>query len=137
MGYKQTIREVDVLSSVPIDVGNILLQDSVFVIAETVVTGDRLKGKSEGNKTIYFMNKKIQGASGSAPDVLRHVPGIQVDLKQNISLEGSQNILLLVNGKERDNSFISQLNPARIDRVEVLNAPSSKYDADVSGISRE
>lgn len=114
--------------------GNIFLQDTTFIIPEAVVVGERIRGKSEGDKTIYYMNKKILEASGNAPDVLRHIPGIQVDLKQNISVEGSQNILLLVDGKERDKSFISQLNPSQINRIEILNTPPSNYDGNVSGV---
>lgn len=97
--------------------------DSTTFLKETVVFAERLKGKKENGKTVFFINNTILSASGSSPDVLRHIPGIQVDLKQNISLEGSTNILLFVNGKERDKSFISQLNPSQIDKVEVLNTP--------------
>ncbi|MBE0654599.1 MAG: TonB-dependent receptor, partial [Bacteroidales bacterium] len=64
----------------------------------------------------------------------RHIPGVQVDLKQNISLEGSQNILLFVNGKERNKSYISQMNPALIDRIEIMNTPPSNYDGNASGV---
>jgi outer membrane receptor protein involved in Fe transport len=134
VGYKQAIKNIDITTSDTIDAGTILLPDSTFYIPEAVIVGERTKGKSEGDKTIYFMNKKTLEASGNAPDLLRHIPGVQVDLKQNISLEGSQNILLFVDGKERDKSYISQLNPSRVDRVEVLNTPPSNYDGNVSGV---
>jgi len=134
VGYKQAIKNIDITTSDTIDSGTIFLMDSTLFIAEAVIIGERTKGKSEGDKTIYFMNKKILEASGNAPDMLRHIPGVQVDLKQNISLEGSQNILLFVDGKERDKSFISQINPSRIDRVEVLNTPPSNYDGNVLGV---
>jgi len=116
------------------DAGTILLQDSTTLLKESVVTAERLKGKSENGKTIFFMNNTILSASGSAPDVLRHIPGIQVDMKHNITLEGSSKILLFVNGKERDKSFISQLNPSQIDKVEILNVPPSNYDGSVTGV---
>ncbi|MCB2208970.1 MAG: TonB-dependent receptor [Bacteroidetes bacterium] len=134
VGYKWATRSMDIITSDTINAGTIYLHDSVLFIAEAEIVGKRTKGKSEGDKTIYFMNKKILEASGNAPDMLRHIPGVQVDLKQNISLEGSQNILLFVDGKERDKSYISQLNPSRVDRIEVLNTPPSNYDGNVSGV---
>lgn len=134
VGYKQATKDIDITTSDTIDAGTIFLKDSTFFMAEAVVVGERTKGKSEGSKTIYFMNKKIIDASGNAPDMLRHIPGVTVDLKQNISLEGSWNILIFVDGKERDKSFVSQLNPSQIDRVEILNTPPSNYDGSVSGI---
>lgn len=110
------------------------LQDTTLFLKEASVFAERLKGKIENDRTIYFVTDKIVAASGSAQDVLRYIPGIQVDLKKNISLEGSSNVLLFVNGMERDKSYISQLNPSNIDRVEVLNTPSSNYDGNVSGV---
>jgi hypothetical protein len=134
VGYKQATKNIDITTSDTIDAGSIFLQDSTFLMAEAVVFGERTKGKSEGSKTIYFMNEKIIEASGNASGMLRHIPGVTVDLKQNISLDGSWNILIFVDGKERDKGYISQLNPSQIDRVEILNTPPSNYDGNVSGI---
>jgi outer membrane cobalamin receptor len=53
---------------------------------------------------------------------------------KNISFEGSQHIAILVDGKERDRNFLSQLNASQIDKVEVINSPGSKYDADITGV---
>ena len=66
-------------------------------------------------------------------DLLKLVPGIQVDLMQNISIEGSHDILIFVDGKERDKSYISQLGPDQIDQIEVISAPPSNYDGNVTG----
>jgi hypothetical protein len=134
VGYTPSSAIIDVTPGVNTDAGIISLQDSVILTQEAVVVGERTRGKSEENKTVFYINKSIVGASGSVPDVLRHIPGIQVDLRQNISLEGSQNILIYVDGKERDKSFLSQLNPGVIDRIEVLNTPPSGYDGNVSGV---
>jgi hypothetical protein len=134
VGYKMSTKNITISGSGIYDAGIIYLQDSTLLLEEAVVFGDRLRGKTENDRTIYFMNEKIISASGNTPDVLRHIPGIQVDLKQNISLEGSQDILLFVNGKERDKSYISQLNLSLIDRVEIMNTPPSNYDGNVSGV---
>lgn len=120
------------ITSIKETTGN--LQDTTVFLKEASVFAERLKGKTENDKTIYYVTNKIISASGSAQDVLRYIPGIQVDLKKNISLEGSSNILLFVNGMERDKSYISQLNPSNIDRVEVMNTPSSNYDGNISGV---
>ena len=67
-------------------------------------------------------------------DMLSYIPGVQVDIMKNISLEGSQHIIIMVDGKERDRNFLSQLNSSQIDKVEVINTPGSRYDADVTGV---
>lgn len=132
IGYKMQNLEI----SVPTikNVGTVALQDSSYSIIEAVVVADRIKAKSETDKTIYYVNQKMLSATGNAPDLLRHIPGVQVDLKQNISVEGQSNIMLFVDGKERDKSYISQLVPSRIDKVEVLTTPPANYDGNASGV---
>lgn len=134
VGFKKAIKTIEIVGSKEIDAGTFILQDSSLLISETVIVGDRVKGKSETDKTIYYINSRILSATGNSPDLLRHIPGVQVDLKQNISIDGNPNILLFVDGKERDKSYVSQLNPSQIDRIEVFNTPPSNYDGDASGV---
>ncbi|TAJ08134.1 hypothetical protein DMA11_21575 [Marinilabiliaceae bacterium JC017] len=134
IGYEKVIKPIEVTNTIPLKADTILLQEKFITLDETVVAADRMKAKTDVDKTTFFMNKKIYDASNTGIDILKHIPGIQVDIRQNISLEGSQAIIILVDGKERDRNFISQLNPRQIDKVEVMSAPDSKYDADVSGI---
>lgn len=134
VGFKKAIKAFEISSSNVIDAGTFYLQDSSLLIAETVIVTDRVKGKSETGKTIYYVSNKLLSATGNSPDLLRHIPGVQVDLKQNISVDGNPNILLFVDGKERNKSYISQLNPSQIDRIEVVNTPPSNYDGNASGV---
>jgi outer membrane receptor protein involved in Fe transport len=114
--------------------GIILLQQKSISLAEVVVAADRMKARAETDKTTYFINKKMYDASNNGIDMLSYIPGVQVDIMKNISFEGSQRIVILVDGKERDRNFLSQLNANKIDKVEVSNAPGAKYDADVTGV---
>jgi len=133
IGYKPLSRNIDIINQGSIDAGTILLEDTSIVIQETVIIGERAKAKSESEKTIFFMTKKMLDASGTGTDVLKFIPGVRIDLMQNISLEGSRNIQILVDGKERDGSFIGQLNPNQIDKVEIISKPSSNYDGNITG----
>ncbi|MCF8236354.1 MAG: TonB-dependent receptor [Bacteroidales bacterium] len=134
IGYKKVTKWLEVSNSKEMNAGTFFLQDSLLLIPEALIVADRLKGKSETDKTTYFINDKMLSAAGNSPDLLRHIPGVQVDLKQNITLEGNSNILLFVDGKERDKSYVSQLKPSQIIRIEVLNTPPSIYDGNVSGV---
>jgi hypothetical protein len=133
VGYKPVIKDISVITTGVVDEGTIYLQDTAIMIKETVIVGDRVKAKSEPDKTIFFMTKKMLDASSTGIDVLKMIPGVQIDLMQNILIEGSRNIRIFVDGKERDASFISQLNPNQIDKVEVINKPSSNYDGNATG----
>ncbi len=134
VGYKQVNKTLEITYPHLIDEGTIYLQDSAMMINEAVVIAERKKGKSETAKTIYNINKKTISSVGNASELLRHIPGIQVDLKQNISIDGDFDILLFVDDIERDKSYINQINPSQIDRIEVSNTPPPNYDGNISGV---
>ncbi len=133
IGYKPETKSIEVINKGVTDAGVILLQDTSIMLKELVIVGERIKAKSESDKTTFFVTKKMIDVSNTGSDLLKLVPGIQVDLMQNISIEGSSDILIFVDGKERDKSYISQLRPDQIDQIEVISAPPSNYDGNVTG----
>lgn len=134
LGYKTFLMNINVMININLDAGIIYLEEEYYNIKETVIQGNRIKAHDEADKTRYFVDKKIHDVSNTGIDVLKHITGVQVDLMQNVSLEGSTNILFLVDGIERDKNFIQQLSSDKIDKVEIMPIPASKYDADVTGI---
>lgn len=133
IGYKPDSLNMEVVNGEPADAGIIELHDTTLVLDELEIVSERIKAKSEQDKTIFFVTNKMLEVSSTGTDLLRLIPGIQVDFMQNISLEGSSDILILVDGKERDKRYLSQLSPARIDQIEVLSAPPANYDGDATG----
>ena len=133
IGYKPATKSLEVINKGVTDAGIISLQDTSIMLKELVIVGERIKAKSESDRTTFNVTKKMLDVSNTGTDVLKLIPGVQIDLMQNISLEGSQNILIYVDGKERDKSFISQLSPDQIDQIEIISAPPSNYDGNVTG----
>ena len=133
IGYKPVTESIQVLADKKTDAGIIIMQDTSILLDEFVFTGDRLKAKSGNGKTTYFITKKMTDVSGTGTGILKLIPGVQIDLMQNISLEGSQHILIFVDGKERDQNYISQLSPQQIDKVEIISTPPSNYDGNITG----
>ncbi len=134
IGYEPMTKLIEVSDTSDNNTGIICLQKKAVNLEEVTIVGERIKAKSETDKTTFFINKKILDASNTGVDILTYIPGIQVDIMQNISLEGSKDIIILVDGKERDRNFLSQLNARQIDKVEVISSPGSKYDASVTGV---
>jgi outer membrane receptor protein involved in Fe transport len=132
IGYNHVSKNADLTDNY--NMGIILVQQKSVSLGEVVVQGERIKAKTEPDKTTFFVNKKMYDASNNGVDILNYIPGVQVDIMKNISLAGSQHIVILVDGKERDRNFLSQLSAGQIDKVEIINTPGSKYDADVTGV---
>jgi hypothetical protein len=135
MGYQdKKLDKIEVTGSSKIDVGEIKLSPVEIALSEVNVVADKIKGQEKVDRTVYAIPSNIKAVSNSGLDVLKHVPSVSVDLQENISLEGRSDIAFYVDGIQRDKNFVSQLNPASIDRVEIMTNPSSKYGADISGV---
>jgi hypothetical protein len=77
-------------------------------------------------------------AGGTATDVLRSIPDLQVSVEGSITTRGATP-QLHINGRpapmqgEALDRYLQQLPAERIDRVEVISNPSARYEADGQG----
>jgi len=134
IGYRNQMHDVNLANGASYDIGTIKLMQKATNIDETLVVADRIKTKSTNEKTTFFVNKKMYDVSNTGVDMLKQLPGVHVDLMQNVSLEGSRNIIIFVNGKERDVDFVQQISADQIDKIEVVSSPGAKYDANITGV---
>lgn len=93
------------------------------------------------DKKVYDVSKNITNTGGSASDVLGNVPSVSVDVDGNISLRGSESVVVLIDGKPSGLSgssrkaILDNIPASSIESVEIISNPSAKYDADgMSGI---
>jgi outer membrane cobalamin receptor len=133
LGFEAFVSKVQLKSS-DLVMGAIGMAQKNLELQDVEVVAERIKAKQAAGNITYFVNAKMQGSSNTGTDILKLIPGVQVDLQQNVSLEGSGNIIILVDGKERDRSYLSQLPAAKVDKIEVITSPASKYDASVTGV---
>lgn len=134
IGYQSVSREVELVSSNYIDMGITHLSEIAINLQSVTVVGKKVRGKSEADRSSYLVSSEMKLASTTGADVIKFIPGIQVDFMRNISLNGNRNILILVDGRERDMDFINQLNAQNIERIEVSQTPPARYEGSVSGV---
>ncbi len=123
------------------DFGGVWMPPSSRVLKETEIVGEKVEYVNSLDKKVYNVDKSMINAGGSASEVLQNIPSVNVDIDGKISLRGSEQVTILIDGKpagltgDNRGSILQQLPAGSIDQIEVVTNPSAKYDAEgTSGI---
>lgn len=119
-----------------LNVGRLDLSLNQQFLSEVKVTGQQLQNLNKIDKQVYKAAQFEAAKGGTAIDVLKNLPAVSVDGMGEISVRGSKGFLVLINGKpvQTDAAIIlSQLPANSIENVELITAPSAKYDPDGKG----
>lgn len=114
----------------------IFLPTDTETLAEVEVIAERNLVEYGLEKKVFNVGKDLNAVGGSAQEVLQNVPSVEVDVEGNVSLRGSNEVTIFINGKP---SGLTQVDPAAalqqipadlIKQIEVINNPSAKYVAE-------
>ncbi len=114
-------------SSFDKDLGKIELKSDAAQLQDVTVTATTSALKMDIDKKVFNVEKNIVSAGGTAVDVMRNVPSIQVDIDNNVKLRNASP-QIYVDGRPTTLS-LDQIPADAIQSVEVITNPSAKYDA--------
>lgn len=142
MGYKKLVLDTLILrKEEERNLGPLYLQSNEKVLKEVTIETQQDMVKNTIDKKVFDAEKLAIANGGSANDVLTQVPTVSVDIDGNISLRGSGNVTILIDGRPSGMSgagragVLSGIPASAIESVEVITNPSAKYDPDgMSGI---
>ena len=135
IGYKKiNIKAKEITDNITIN----LFQDN-NVLNEVIVQGERTTSSLKIDRKIINVGSNIQQSGVNALEVFEQIPEVETDIATgSITLRGSENIQVLVNGKLSPlnaSELLQQIRASNIDRIEIITSPSAKNRADgLSGI---
>ncbi|MFM2156638.1 MAG: hypothetical protein RL516_1387, partial [Bacteroidota bacterium] len=81
------------------DFGIVYVASSQKNLKEVEIQGERADYVNSLDKKIYNVERDLVSTGGTASDVLRNVPSVNVDIDGKVSLRGSENLTILIDGK--------------------------------------
>jgi outer membrane receptor protein involved in Fe transport len=138
IGYKTTQSKVFVVNSkeLLVDLGAFKMDISDKTLKALEIVGEKADFTNQLDKKTYSVGKNITNIGGSATDILQNIPSVNVDIDGKISLRGSENVTVLIDGKPSTltganrQAILQQLPANAISEIEIITNPSAKYDAD-------
>ncbi|WP_212006166.1 outer membrane beta-barrel family protein [Chitinophaga sp. HK235] len=125
-GYK-TYTQAVVFPPIDKDLGNIKMATSTTELQGVTVTGSKPLMQMDIDKKVFNVEKNIVSAGGTALDVVKNVPSVNVDIDGNVSVRNG-NPQLFIDGRPTTLT-LEQIPADAIESVEVITNPSAKYDA--------
>ena len=121
-----------------LDLGTVVLFPATENIQGVEVVAERSQVLYKLDKKIVNPGTIISSQGGSAVDVLENTPSVTVDIEGNVSLRGSGNFLVLIDGRPSPldpTDALQQIPASSIENIEIITNPSAKFDPDgTSGI---
>lgn len=139
IGRKDVRMPFSLTDDIDYDFGTIAVEYDAESLNAATVTAQENLVKMEVDKMSYKVADDVDSQTSTVLDMLRKVPMVTVDGQDKITVNGSSNFQVLVDGKP--NQMLSS-NPSEIFKVmpassvksiEVITNPGVKYDAEGAG----
>lgn len=137
IGYEKSTRNFSVGSDQQkLNVGTVAITPLATTMADVTVSTEKAMLTTSIDRKTYNVGQDIMAQSGSISDILKNIPSVEVDMDGQISLRGSENVMVLIDGRastltgKSSAELLQQLPANTIDRIEVITNPSAKYRPD-------
>lgn len=109
------------------DLGNIKLQVDVQQLGEVTVVATKPMFQMGVDRKIFNVDKNITTTGQTATEIMKNIPGVNVDIDGNVSLRNAAPTIF-VDGRPTTLT-LDQIPADAIESVEIITNPSAKFDA--------
>ena len=137
VGYKKH-KVYDILLSPTkktVSLGQIKVNVKTEALKEVEVVGNAPFVTYMIDKKVINVAQNITASGGTVAEALMNAPSIQADVEGNITLRGSSNFLVLIDGRPSPvagSEGLQQIPANLVQNVELITNPSAKYEAEGS-----
>ncbi|MEN9997819.1 MAG: hypothetical protein RI922_809, partial [Bacteroidota bacterium] len=117
-----------------LDAGTFEMETILKEIKEVTVVGRQEEINGKMDKKSYSVEDNVSQNGGSVLQTMQNLPGVTVQ-DGKINLRGNDKVTVLIDGKQTaltgfgNQSGLDNIPASAIERIEIINNPSAKYDA--------
>ena len=115
------------LGAIDKDLGNIKIEVDDKVLSNVTVSASRPTMTLGIDRKIFNVDRNLTSAGGTAVDIMKNVPSVNVDIDGNVTLRNTAPTIF-VDGRPTTLT-LDQIPSDAIESVEVITNPSAKFDA--------
>ncbi len=117
-----------------LDESTIEMSEDTRVLKEVVIQGQQDAVSEKLEKKVFSVADNISQSGGSIIQAMQNLPGVTVQ-DGKVLLRGNDKVAVLIDGKQTaltgfgSQSGLDNLPASAIEKIEIINNPSAKYDA--------
>ncbi len=129
-----TISDIELTQANPVfNIKIVELSQGSLNLDEVVVQETRSQMQMQIDKRVFNADASLTTRGSDALELLGEVPSVEVDADGVISLRGSTNVNVLIDGRPSGipaSQLLQSIPAAQIDRIEIITNPSARYEAE-------
>lgn len=117
-----------------LNVGTISIEEETNLLNEITVTSKSETVSAKMDKKVFSLSDNIAQSGGSVLQSMQNLPGVNIQ-DGKIQLRGNDKVVVLIDGKQTaltgfgNQSGLDNIPASAIDKIEIINNPSAKFDA--------
>lgn len=119
-----------------VNLGEVGLEISRIALDEVEVRAQAKTVNTKIDRKVYRASDFETASGGTATDVLNKLPSVSVDPDGTVSVRGTTDFLVYLNGKAtlmEPSVLLSQISSEAIENIEVITVPTARFDAQGKG----
>lgn len=119
------------MNAVDVDLGNIKMKENHEQLQGVVIVAEKNMLQMNIDRKVFNVDKSLTSIGGTAVDVMKNVPSVNVDIDGNVTLRNAAP-QIFVDGRPTTMT-LDQIPAEEIESVEIITNPSAKFDASGGG----
>jgi len=140
IGYQPTKRNITIRpTDTLVDLGIIVLSPSANMLREVSIRARVPLIEKQIDKTVVNVDQNIANTGTNALELLKKLPGVQVNPDGQITLNGKAGVNVIIDGKNTYlsaddlSALLTNTQSSDIQKIEIMTNPPAKYDAGGTG----